>query len=78
MIILFSLHFTFLITFLISLIGFNNGILKRKMIKFSKLNINNKDIALVSKIIKSGWLSHGKYTSRLEKNFVIIQVQNTP
>ena len=39
------------------------------MIKFSKLNISNKDIALVSKIIKSGWLSHGKYTSRLEKKF---------
>ncbi len=39
------------------------------MIKFSKLNIESKDLKLVSNIIKSGWLSHGKYTSKLEKKF---------
>ncbi|MDA9625108.1 DegT/DnrJ/EryC1/StrS family aminotransferase [Candidatus Pelagibacter bacterium] len=37
------------------------------MIKFSKLNINKKDIKLVSKIITSGWLTHGKYTALFEK-----------
>ena len=38
-----------------------------KSIKFSKLNISKKDIATVSKIIKSGWLTHGKYTELFEK-----------
>ena len=40
-----------------------------KQIKFSKLNINNNDLGLVKKIIKSGWLTHGKYTSLFEENF---------
>ena len=35
-------------------------------IKFSVPNIFKKDINLVSKIIKSGWLTHGKYTSLFE------------
>lgn len=35
-------------------------------IKFSKLNISNKDISSVSKIFKSGWLTHGKYTKLFE------------
>ncbi len=39
------------------------------MIKFSKLNIKNTDLHLVSNVIKSGWLSHGKYTSKLERKF---------
>ena len=38
-------------------------------IKFSKPNITNKDLNLVKKIIKSGWLTHGKYTSLFEKEF---------
>ena len=40
-----------------------------KEIKFSKLNINNNDLNLVKKIIKSGWLTHGKYTSLFEEGF---------
>ena len=37
------------------------------MIKFSKLNIFKKDINLVNKIIRSGWLTHGKYTHLFEE-----------
>ena len=36
-------------------------------IKFSIPNIYKKDINLVGKIIKSGWLTHGKYTLLFEK-----------
>lgn len=39
-----------------------------KEIKFSIPNITNKDIKTVGKILKSGWLTHGKYTSSFEKN----------
>ena len=39
------------------------------MIKFSIPNIQTSDIKIVSKIIKSGWLTHGKYTSLFEKEF---------
>ncbi len=42
------------------------------MIKFSKTNINESDIRIVKKILKSGWLTHGKYTTFFEdaiKNF---------
>ena len=35
-------------------------------IKFSIPNINNKHIKTVEKIIKSGWLTHGKYTAFFE------------
>ena len=35
-------------------------------IKFSIPNISDQDINLVGKIIKSGWLTHGKYTSLFE------------
>ena len=38
-------------------------------IKFSIPNIFNKDLNLVKKIIKSGWLTHGKYTSLFEDEF---------
>jgi perosamine synthetase len=38
-----------------------------KEIKFSIPNISKKDINLVGKIIKSGWLTHGKYTTLFEK-----------
>ena len=38
-----------------------------KEIKFSIPNISKKDVNLVSKIIKSGWLTHGKYTLLFEK-----------
>ncbi len=40
-----------------------------KQIKFSKHSITNSDIDLVSKIIKSGWLTHGKYTQLFEESF---------
>ena len=40
-----------------------------KNIKFSISNITNNDIELVSKILKSGWLTHGKYTSLFEQEF---------
>jgi len=35
-------------------------------IKFSIPNIFNNDLNLVKKIIKSGWLAHGKYTKLFE------------
>ena len=38
-------------------------------IKFSKNNILPKDIKEVSKILKSGWLTHGYYTKEFEKEF---------
>jgi perosamine synthetase len=38
-------------------------------IKFSKSNIKKTDINLVNKIIKSGWLTHGKYTDLFEESF---------
>lgn len=40
-----------------------------KEIKFSKLEIKNKDIQNVVKILKSGWITHGKYTSNFEREF---------
>ena len=36
-------------------------------IKFSKHNFTQQDLNLVSSIIKSGWLTHGKYTNLFEK-----------
>ena len=38
-------------------------------VKFSKPDILPGDINLVKKIIKSGWLTHGKYTNLFEKKF---------
>tara|TARA_B100001939_G_C16906955_1_gene602825 strand:+ start:182 stop:1297 length:1116 start_codon:yes stop_codon:yes gene_type:complete len=40
-----------------------------KEISFSKVNINKKDTKLISKILLSGWLTHGKYTGKFEDNF---------
>ena len=40
-----------------------------KEIKFSISNISNQDIKIVQKILKSGWLTHGKYTELFEKEF---------
>ena len=40
-----------------------------KEIKFSIPNISTKDIFLVNKILKSGWLTHGKYTTLFEEEF---------
>lgn len=40
-----------------------------KGIKFSKHNINERGLNLVKKIIKSGWLTHGKFTTLFEKKF---------
>ena len=37
------------------------------LIKFSKINIEKKDLNEVKKIISSGWLTHGKYTQLFEK-----------
>ena len=39
------------------------------MIPFSKKNIINKDLFHINKILKSGWLTHGKYTTFFEKEF---------
>ncbi len=38
-------------------------------IKFSKPNILKSDIKLVGKIIRSGWLTHGKFTRKFEDEF---------
>jgi perosamine synthetase len=38
-------------------------------IKFSSNNIKPKDIKIINKIFKSGWLTHGKYTQLFEKEF---------
>ncbi len=39
------------------------------MIPFSKKNIINKDLFHINKILKSGWLTHGKYTEMFQKKF---------
>ena len=38
-------------------------------IKFSKPNIFESDLKLVKKTIKSGWLTHGKNTTKFEEKF---------
>lgn len=38
-------------------------------IKFSKNTITNKDIENVKRVLKSGWLTHGKFTNLFEKKF---------
>ena len=40
-----------------------------KSIPFSKKNILDKDLKLINKILKSGWLTHGKYTEQFENKF---------
>ena len=40
-----------------------------KNIKFSKKEIKNKDLNNVISVIRSGWLTHGKFTKLFEKNF---------
>lgn len=40
-----------------------------KKIPFSKPDIRNEDINKVVKSLKSGWLTHGKYTKQLEGQF---------
>ena len=40
-----------------------------KPVPFSKKNITNKDIKIVNKILKSGWLTHGKNTTMFEDEF---------
>ena len=47
-----------------------------KDIKFSIPNISKQDINLVGKIIKSGWLTHGKYTSLFENEIKKFTNQN--
>ena len=44
------------------------------MIKFSVANINNKLINDVNSVLKSGWLTHGRFTEMFEseiKNLLI-------
>ena len=38
-------------------------------VKFSKPNIKETDLNLVKKVIRSGWLTHGKNTSLFEQKF---------
>ena len=38
-----------------------------KLIKFSKPNIEKSELKIVSKILRNGWLTHGKYTELFEK-----------
>ena len=38
------------------------------MIKFSKLNFETTELNVVKKILKKGWLTHGKYTELLREN----------
>ena len=40
-----------------------------KNINFSHKSISKKDIDSVAKVLKSGWLTHGKYTQLFEKEF---------
>jgi len=40
-----------------------------KNIRFSIPNITNEDVKIVGKILKSGWLTHGKYTTLFEEKF---------
>ena len=49
-----------------------------KSIKFSKTNISDKDIKLVGEIIKSGWLTHGKFTTDFENQFKKYTKSNMP
>ena len=39
-------------------------------ISFSKINITRNDLTNVKKILKSGWLTHGKFNSLFEKEFI--------
>ena len=39
------------------------------IVPFSKTEIKQNDVELVSKILKSGWLTHGKYTNLFEDKF---------
>lgn len=41
------------------------------MIKFNQSNIKLQDIKLAEKSIKSGWLTHGKYTKLFEEHFKV-------
>lgn len=38
-------------------------------IKFSKPDIKDNDLKTIAKIIKSGWLTHGKHTKEFEREF---------
>ena len=38
-----------------------------KKIKFSIPNIDTTDVKLVNEIVKSGWLTHGKFTKLFEE-----------
>ncbi len=41
----------------------------KQKVNFSHNSIFKKDINVVKKILKSGWLTHGKYTSKFEEEF---------
>ena len=40
-----------------------------RQIKFSKADIIKDDLVKVNKVLKSGWLTHGKYTRLFEEKF---------
>jgi len=40
-----------------------------KPIIFSKKNITDKDIKIINKILKPGWLTNGEYTTKFENKF---------
>ena len=40
-----------------------------KNINFSHKSITKKDINSVANVLKSGWLTHGKYTQLFENEF---------
>ena len=43
--------------------------MKNKKVLFSKPDIQDKELKNVSKILKSGWLTHGEYTKNFEEKF---------
>jgi perosamine synthetase len=50
--------------------------MKNKKIPFSKPDILPKDLSSVSKVIKSGWLTHGPFTSMFEEEFAKLTKSN--
>tara|TARA_Y100000768_G_C23940981_1_gene665111 strand:+ start:356 stop:1471 length:1116 start_codon:yes stop_codon:yes gene_type:complete len=41
----------------------------KKNIKFSDVDIRSSDLKVVNKILKSGWLTHGKFTNKFQEEF---------
>ena len=49
---------------------------ENKNIPFSGPDIIDLDLQNVESVIKSGWLTHGKFTEELEELFVVTLEQN--